>query len=85
MTTLGPIYMVVRVCHYNAGNAPILPLHPNKQWSLGYYGLLIFTMISMSDQLQLDMCPLVGWLRLGGAPMARNLWDDLSIPRSDKV
>jgi hypothetical protein len=84
MSTWMSIYRVVRACHYNAGNAPIQPLHPKTQWSRGYYGLLIFTMISVSDQLQLDMCPLVGRPHLGGALTACDLRDDLPIPQPDQ-
>jgi hypothetical protein len=41
-------------------------------------------MISMSDQPQLDTCPLAERPHLGGALIARDLWDDLPIPRPDK-
>jgi hypothetical protein len=68
-------------CHYNAGNAPVQLLCPKTRWSRGHYGLLTFTMISVLDQLQLDVCPLVGQLRFERAPMTCNLWSDLSTPQ----
>jgi hypothetical protein len=37
-------------------------------------------MLSVSGQLRLDMCPLVGRPHLGGALAARNLQSDLADP-----
>jgi hypothetical protein len=65
MSTWGPIYKVVRDCHYNAGNGLIQLPHPKTQWSRGHYGLSAFTMNSTQGQLWLDMCPLLEWLRPG--------------------
>jgi hypothetical protein len=73
MSTRGSIYRVVRAYRYNAGNATVQPLRPETQQPQGYYGLLIFAMISMSDQLQLDMYPLVGRPHLVGALTAHDL------------
>jgi hypothetical protein len=84
MSTWRPIYRVVKVYHYNAGNAPIQALRPKTQGSPDYYGLLIFTIIFVSDQLQLNTCSLAGRPHLGGALTARNLLDDLPIPQTGK-
>jgi hypothetical protein len=46
-----------------------------EQW--GHYDLLTFTMISVLDQLQLNVCPLVGKLRFERASMTYNLQSDL--------
>jgi hypothetical protein len=73
MSTWGSIYKMVRTCRYNADNAPVQLLRPKTQRSRGHYGLLIFTIFSVSNQLWLDMCPLMGQLRLEGALMARDL------------
>jgi hypothetical protein len=47
----------------------------------GHYDLLTFTMISVLDQLQLNVCPLVGKLRFERASMTYNLQSDLPTPQ----
>jgi hypothetical protein len=54
------------------------------QQSRGHYSFLTFTMISVLDELQLNMCPQVGWPRSRGALAIRDLRSDLLIPRPDR-
>jgi hypothetical protein len=82
-STWKSIYRVVRVNHYNADNAPIQLLCPKTRRSQGHYGLSLFTMISMPDQLQPDVYLLVRWLCLGRASVARDLHSDLLGMRLD--
>jgi hypothetical protein len=64
ISTWGSIYMVVKACNYITGNAPVQLLCPKTRWSRGHYGILIFTLISVLDQLQADTCPSMGAVSL---------------------
>jgi hypothetical protein len=73
--------MVVKACNYITGNAPVQLLCPKTRWSRGHYGILIFILISVLDQLQADTCPSMGQFHFMRAPMTCDLRVDLPVHR----